>query len=785
MGRIIEFEGPTNAKIYIVGAAPNATDELEGKLFSGGAGRLLNRLLMEAGMVRSECRLGSLVRVRSSKLYDDDRKREPSILLQEGIKYLVADIKRVNPNVIVALGNEPLRALTGNYSVINWRGSIVWGKDVNCKVIATFNPADLLRAWSNAPLVMFDFKRIHHESKSPDHQSIPYIFTLAPNFQEVMTHLDRIQTEKVIAFDVETDEDRHITALALAWSATKALCIPFTNSTGAPYWTVEDEDAIWKRIKKLMEDASIKKIAHNAQFDCIIFKLNPHHIDVKGLWMDTMVAFHTVYPEIAASEKEGTTGTMKHKIGGGKKLALLCSLYTRQPYYKFMIKSGDDRKFWTYNCLDAVVTWDCAMKIEREMKEFGVDSFYTKYVHPLLDVLMDMQMRGIRVDNEMRETAVVEYEKDTEHYQSLLDRALGYDVNILSYLQLKELLYNDLGYPPQYKRGSKPPRITADEDALTALNKKYPSPLFELILKVRRNRKILGTYLKGNVGEDGRMRCSYIVGGTETGRLSSRGSIFGSGTNLQNFPHGICRRMLIADKGKVFIAGDLAQAEARVVAYEAEEVRMIKVFEDGEDIHQLSADILPPSFVPRGNEYEGIENPRRLFAKKHVHAFNYGEGRNMFAHRAEIDVTTAKAIRDQYFNRFPSIKAWHLSIQSQLNKCRTMTTALGRRRTFFGLWGESLFREAYAYKPQSTVGDLNNLALVRFNDMRDKCEGAEALLTTHDELVVQCYAKDVANTVAKLREAFRIPVNIKGRTLLIPVEIKTGPNWEDLKKWED
>jgi DNA polymerase-1 len=792
MSKVVEFDGPRTAKIYIVGEAPGANEELEGKPFVGGAGRLLNRLLMEAGMVREECRVGNVMRVRPAgndfkHFYADAQRRIPKQELIEGIVYLKEDIKRCNPNLVVALGNEPLRALTGEMGITNWRGSILFSRELGCKVIPTIHPAALLRSWKNVPLVMFDFKRIREEGKTAEYSIRNREFVLRPLFETVMWELDRLRKVEKVAFDVETDEKGHITAIAIAESPWKAVSIPFTNSSGAPYWRVEEEIEIWHRVKSIMEDEKVGKIAQNAQFDIIMFLINPYHIKVKGLVFDTMCGHHTVYPELAASEKETIEGKMKHTAGGGKGLGLLCSIYTRQPYYKHWGKSGTDEIFWKYNCMDAAVTYECAEVIEREMKEFGVFDFYHRLVHPLIPILLEMQMRGVRLDQAVRVQAMEMYEKETEEMTEKLNGAIGRVVNVMSPKQLKELLYDELNLPPQYKKGTTV--LTTNEEALEDLAVKFNSPIFDLILGIRQNRKLIGTYLNDAGGEDGRMRCSYVIGGTETGRLSSRQSVFGSGTNLQNIPPGVCRKMFIPDEGKIFIEADLSQAEARVVAYLAEEERMIEVFEGGGDIHQLTADSLPASFMPSGSAYENVPNPRRLFAKKHVHAFNYGEGEWTFARRARIARAIAASIRNGYLDRFPKIKAWHLQIQRELGKSRTMTTPMGRKRTFFGLWGDQLFREAYAFVPQSTVADVLNLATIRLYNITYAGKYAtfikpQLMLQNHDAFVVQCHNDliSIDQTILIIKEAFAIPIYINGKTFTIPIEMKMGKSWGEMEK---
>ena len=251
--------------------------------------------------------------------------------------------------------------------------------------------------------------------------------------------------------------------------------------------------------------------------------------------------------------------------------------------------------------------------------------------------------------------------------------------------------------------------------------------------------------------------------------------------NLQNVPPGICRRMFVADEGKVLLEVDLRNAESWPVAFLSEEDRMIETLQGGGDIHQLIANTLPPDFSPTGSAYENVPNPRRLFAKKHVHAFNYGEGERAFGARASVSPKVAKRIRDRYFDMFPRIKAWQFSVQTELRHSKTMTTPVGRKRTFFGRWGEMLFREAYAFMPQSTVGDTLNKAIINLEEAR---AGTEFMLQNHDAFVVQVKPEHLAEEVKLIRKAFDIPIQVKGRTFVIPIEFKVGKNWDEMKKVE-
>ncbi len=154
----------------------------------------------------------------------------------------------------------------------------------------------------------------------------------------------------------------------------------------------------------------------------------------------------------------------------------------------------------------------------------------------------------------------------------------------------------------------------------------------------------------------------------------------------------------------------------------------------------------------------------------------------MFAKRAMIEKGIAATIRNGYLDRFPGIRAYHLKIQSELGRSRTMTTPLGRRRTFFGMWGEQLFRAAYAYKPQSTVADTLNLALIR---LCRKYPETRFMLQNHDAFTIQCPRQEVEMWRGRIAEAFNIETIINGKKFVLPIDFKIGNNWDEVEKVEE
>ena len=770
----VQYVGPTDAKIYLVGEAPGEQEVDKGEPFCGGAGRILNALLMSAGIHRAKCRIGNLALVRppgnNFGWFLDRNNPEGEAHLVKGMTQLDKDIKQVKPNVICALGAAASVVLCGRSKITKIRGSIYWSDEYNCKVIPTIHPAAIMRMWDYSPLALFDLKRVKLESESRELDIPKRELVVAPTFEIVYRELERLMKVKRVAFDIETQrEEGHKNMLSIAFSDNPnwAICIPFENEKGEPYFSLDEEIYVLKKIKNLLE-SDVEKVAQNAQFD-VGFLSHHNGINVNNLVLDTMCAQHTLYPEL----KKG--------------LDILCSIFTKQPYYKDMIRGGAI-SFWQYNALDACICFEVGEKIEGDMREFGVWDFYHKLVHPLIPVLLDMQLRGVKIDEGvMREALRMEEERVASLEDFIRKETELPHLNINSPAQLKELFYRKMQLPIKINRKTK--KESADEDAINELSAAFPQHrlLFDSILEYKKKQKLISNYLtvpllKGrmhtsyNIG--GRIEKDDIVSGPETGRLSSSKSIvLDSGTNLQNIPKGDCRRMFIPDEGKMFISVDLSQAEARVVAYLAGEDKLIEAFKSEGDVFREVAGWIFNKDISKVGEEE------RTTAKRMTHALNYGMGPRTFSVYSKVEYRDAKDLIVRYFDTFPNIRKWQMGIEAKLRKSRILVTPMGRKRQFFDRWGPQLLREAYAYKPQSTVADVLNLAMLYTKwDIWDKEMDAQLILQVHDEFIVQCKPDDVDTVCKIIRGAFDISIKIGRGELVIPIKIKIGKNWDEMKE---
>ena len=218
-----------------------------------------------------------------------------------------------------------------------------------------------------------------------------------------------------------------------------------------------------------------------------------------------MLAFHTLYLELP------------------KSLAFLVSLYTDHPYYKYQLKTDDQGVYYRYNATDACLTYECAMDLLKELDESDLMGFYHDYVHALVNPILYMQDRGVRFDvaktKELRKT----YESEVVKLQKKLNKDVGHELNINSHPQMTKWLYEELGLPKKLKKRKATGNTTlaADEEALNDLYNRHKIESIRTVLSIRERNKVLSTYLRVKLDRDKRIRCSYNITGTETGRLSS------------------------------------------------------------------------------------------------------------------------------------------------------------------------------------------------------------------------------------------------------------------------
>lgn len=599
----VKPEGPRNAAIMLVGEGPGADEEYYGMPFCGAAGYELSSELRDAGIARSDCFVTNVVRYRPEKndisLFITGVKRDgesrgfkfhngmwvaPFVI--EHLQHLENEINEVRPNVIVALGNTALWALTGHLGVTKWRGSQMKSK-FGPKVVPILHPALILREYSWRAITVQDYKnRVVPESRTPDYDPPKYDFTIRPSFGQVACILGVILSELGakknyrVAVDIETRKGQ-IACLGLATSTRRALCIPFVcleNPSG--YWTTDEELWIITKLREIMTHPNVWLVGQNFLYDSQ-YIINQWKF-IPRCTQDTMLWHHTLFP------------------GLQKGLDFLASLYAE--FYCYWKDEGkewhlkvDEEVLWNYNCLDCVYTYEVSERLEESAERLNLRKQVAFQQSQFLPVL-GMMLQGIKVDTARRKEYHTQLENSIKAEQSSIDYIVGHPLNTRSGPQMQRLFYTDLKQKQIISR--KTGSVTLDSKALDTLSVREPllRPLIDKIQNIRSMGVFKSTFIEAELDPDNRARCSFNIAGTETFRFSSSTNAFGRGLNLQNIPRvgsdPDVRKMFVPDMDCFIMDWDLDRADLQVVVWEAGDDGLKQALRENVDLHTENAKVL-------------------------------------------------------------------------------------------------------------------------------------------------------------------------------------------------
>jgi uracil-DNA glycosylase len=519
-------EGDPRARLWFVGEAPGAYEEEQGRPFVGPAGQKLMDGLSACGIGRKDVFLANCCNYRPAG--NDFGLLEGSPQLEQSLSDLFSLARAYHPHCIGLLGAVPLRIFTKYSSISSYRGSILCA-DVTggTKVIPTYHPSYILRVPSDYPIWLNDLKRIVADAAFPDLRLTDRQYIIDPSPDRLHQIHELVLSSSHVAVDIECTRapELAIICVGLGLSAHIATCLPYTATNFS-----------W--LKNVLEDETIRKIFHNGQFDVEVLHLRG--IEVRNFWFDTMVAQHILEPELP------------------KRLDHLTSIYTREPYYKAEGRGAlpEDTKAWSsktnkadvyvYNAKDCAVTYEIHEHQLKELTERGLWNIYN-FEHSLIPVATHISRSGIGVDQGLRTQIRLGLERKLQSQEQHLSTLTGQTINIGSPKQVSNLLL-DMGLKREGKSTGEDALISLIGFCTTRIESlvqekrvsewKRRRDIVQLILDIRETRKYLSSYVNVRLSDDGRLRSSYGVAATETGRWSARKYVDGTGLNAQTFPRG-------------------------------------------------------------------------------------------------------------------------------------------------------------------------------------------------------------------------------------------------------
>jgi len=440
---------------------------------------------------------------------------------------------------------------------------------------------------------------------------------------------------------------------------------------------------------------------------------------------------------------------------------------------------------WVYNGIDACITGEILNVLLPQLDNHTAATY--SFSRELQGPVLEMRLRGVRIDHARKSAVIDEYYDLLERLEQQLETVVLDGVglpyfNWRSNDDKRALFYDALGIPVIRRQG----RPTVDIAALEKIQTEYliaRQICAHLLMMGELQKKI--QVLKTEVDKDGRIRTSYNIAGTNTGRFSSSFSEFGTGGNLQNVEESL-RSIFIADRGMKLAKFDAKSGESYVVgAIEWNlfgDGRYLDSCESG-DPHTATARLCWPNLPWTGDlkqDKEIAKGPgyrhysRRDMCKKLGHGSNYlGQPRTMST-QTRIPISKVEEFQRIYFNIYPAHQKWHAHVDDRLRRDGYLINLTGRKRWFFGRRGDdSTLREAIAYDPQGSLADIVNNGLIKVWRQR----AASLYMHDHDAITVQYPEKKEDEVIPKIIEQLKYPIALAGgRTLEIPYDCVVGWN---------
>jgi DNA polymerase len=817
--------GPFQPKLMIIGEAPGKLENDTGLPFVGPSGKMLDNFLYHAGISRADVYITNVVKYQPP--FNDFTKLH---LINVDLKKSIEDlwnkeIKMLQPNAILAVGDQALQATTGLSGILNYRGSILHSRDNEFKVIPTIHPAALFHHGENngglsyvySKLIQHDIRRAVEESNSRRFDLPVRDLKIINSSLELFRYLREHERIDKVAVDIESISSVAV-SVGFSFSRYHAISIPLYSKIGEVQVSDMSEKELtecWRMIDTTLKTK--KLIGQNLKYD--EFKLRLVGFRPGNIYSDTLIKTRVIFPELP-----------------DKDLGTLASIWTREPYYKdqgkeFKVGKSDFQKFFIYNARDCAVNYEVDDAQEEDL--IGLE---TRYNIPLRSYYYDYQMRkhkiylqmennGFAIDSSFKDFLSLKYENLQREQHQKLTELVGRDVNVKSPPQILRLLH-ELEIRPHIK-------APTSEDAIVSyINSQCKGKdgqrkkiILETKLEESRIRDQKSRYIDFEPDYDGRCKSSFNIIATETCRSSTSilkkplrpeksGLAFHTISKHGRLAKDI-RSMFVPDKGKIFLQADSSQAEARIVAVLCRDFKLLEAF-DTIDIHRRTAALvlglsqtLDLSVGKHISDSIGKDSAERFIGKKTRHAGNYDMKKRRFmtevntdSQKFEIDLEISEwkagTMLEKFHAASPKIKSiFHQEIKDAINSDRTIIDPFGGIRIFNGRLDESLYQEAYANLPQRTVSHLVQGALISaVDELGDEIGSVRSsspvnlISENHDSLLWQVPESNWQQYAILLKGLMTKPIDFslyctlkRDFILTIPCDIEIGvENYASMEK---
>ena len=594
-----------------------------------------------------------------------------------------------------------------------------------------------------------------------------HIINTTPALDELMS---RLSATKSFAFDTETTGlnpmSAQLVGLSFSPARGEAYYIPVGHVCLEQITQLPMTQVIG-RIKPILEDASLTKLAHNGKYDMTV--LGENGITVNNLTFDTMVAAYLLCEKslslktLAFSKLNVEMTPISELIGSGAKQLTMSQV---------AIKQAAD-----YACADADITGQLAELLSTELHQQGLWQLFSEVEMPLVPVLLHMERNGIALDTALLREMSQQLGEQLIKLETEIFSSVGHQFNINSPQQLGLVLFEELKLPAARKGKNK---YSTEASVLEELSHDYP--IARLILNQRQLTKLKSTYIDALPGlinpKTGRVHTSFNQTRTATGRLSS------SEPNLQNIPirgemGRQIRQAFIAPHGSYLLGGDYSQIDLRVLAHLSQDPGLLSAFQRDEDIHAATAAKL------YGVDTAKVTPDMRRLAKTVNFGVIYGMSEYGLEQATELSREEAARFIAAYFEKYAKVKQYLEATKEQTRKTGYVQTILGRRRFIPEINSsnrqirEAAERMAINMPVQGTSADIIKVAMINLcREMDRQRLKSKMLLQVHDELVFEAPEEELETMRQLVTEVMSTALKL---SVPLKVDINTGHNWGEMK----
>ena len=612
-------------------------------------------------------------------------------------------------------------------------------RDLEFKTLADkfLNKSEKTKKSINSPLDLFaeiTDNEVEEEKKSSlkTLKDTKHHYRLVDKEEDMKNLCDFFMTSKILSLDTETTSTNAIEAelvgLSFAVSENEAFYVPIPQQH-------ERAINIVNIFKPAYENAAITKIGQNIKYDMEV--LANYGVTLQGKLFDTMIAHYLLQPELRHNMDYMAEVYLNYQT------IHIDQLIGPKGKNQRSMRDLAPEEVYEYAAEDADVTLQLRNILEPQLKENGLWTLFDDIEMPLVPVLADMEMNGVRIDTaSLAETSRLLTNRMNDIEQHIYQLA-GEPFNIASPKQVGEILFAKMKIIEKPKK-TKTGQYVTSEEVLQQLKGKHE--IVGKILEHRGLKKLLGTYVdalpKLVNPRTGHIHTSFNQTVTATGRLSS------SDPNLQNIPvrgddGKEIRRAFIPEEGCLFFSADYSQIELRVMAHLSSDENMIEAFTQGYDIHAATAAKIYKEDI------EKVSRDQRTRAKRANFGIIYGITVFGLAERLDISRGEAKALIDGYFASFPKVQTYMEQAKEQARQQGYAETLFHRRRYLPDIHSHNAVVRGFAERNainapiQGTAADIIKVAMIRIH-RRFKQENirSKMILQVHDELNFSVYPEE-------------------------------------------